>query len=360
MVTTFFVKGTAFAVPQVLPLQHGFTAEGLILRLPRGLLSSAKMHAPTKGWPVADSARAQKIKIAAAYLVCALTWGTTWFAIRVSIAPGGYPTYQAAALRFTIAVLVIVLPGLAGIVSLKRQQERHLWWLCVAGLFNAASYALVFTGEESVPGSVAAVLFASLPLVTAIVAVITRTETVSFTQVIGALVSFVGIGIIFWDRLGVSRQQAVGVVMVLGAVFTTAAYTLVFKRKAQGAHSMSATAIFLAVTCVGLWCVSFAKGWRPIPSPLPLKPTLALLYMGVFGSVIAFACYIYLLKHVSMMTVATLVMVEPVIALLIDHIWEYQIRLNTRSYAGIAITLCGILVSLLLKPRPASTPELRL
>jgi drug/metabolite transporter (DMT)-like permease len=302
---------------------------------------------------VADSTRARAIKITAAYLVCALTWGTTWFAIRVSIAPGGYPTYQAAALRFTIAVLVIVLSGLVGIVSLKRQKDRHLWWLCAAGLFNAASYALVFTGEQSVPGSVAAVLFASLPLVTAIVSVVTRTETISFAQVIGALVSFAGIAVIFWDRLNVSRQQAVGVAMVLGAVVTTAAYTLVFKRKAQEAHSMSATAIFLAVTCVGLWCVYFVKGWQPIPSPLPLKPTLALLYMSVFGSVIAFACYIYLLKHVSMMTVATLVMVEPVIALLIDHLWEYQVRLAPRSYAGAAITLCGILVSLLLKPPPS-------
>jgi drug/metabolite transporter (DMT)-like permease len=314
------------------------------------------MHALTKGWPVANSIPAPKIKIVAAYLICALTWGTTWFAIRVCIAPGGYPTYQAAALRFTIAVLVIVLPGLVGIVSLKRQQERHLWWLGAAGLFNAAGYTLVFTGEQSVPGSVAAVLFASLPLVTAIVAVITRTETISVAQVIGALVSFAGIAIIFWDRLSVSRQQAFGVAMVLGAVVTTAAYTLIFKRKAQDAHSMSATAIFLGVTCVGLWCVSFAKGWQPIPSPLPLKPTLALLYMSVFGSVIAFACYIYLLKHVSMMTVATLVMVEPVIALLIDHLWEYQIRLDARSYAGAAITLCGILVSLLLKPRHASSP----
>ena len=305
---------------------------------------------------VADSTRKPTLKIAAAYLVCALTWGTTWFAIRVSIAPGGYPTYQAAALRFTIAVLVIVLPGLVGIVNLKRQKDRHIWWLCAAGLFNAASYALVFTGEQSVPGSVAAVLFASLPLVTAFVAVVTRTETISFAQVIGALVSFAGIAIIFWDRLSVSRQQAVGVATVLGAVVTTAAYTLVFKRKAQDAHSMSATAIFLAVTCVGLWCVYFVKGWQPLPSPLPWKPTLALLYMSVFGSVIAFACYIYLLKHVRMMTVATLVMVEPVIALLIDHLWEYQVRLVPRSYAGAALTLGGILVSLLLKPRPATLP----
>lgn len=295
--------------------------------------------------------RSQKLKIAAAYLVCAITWGTTWFAIRVCIAPAGYPTYEAAAIRFSIAVLVIAVPGLAGILSLKRQKGWHLWWLCAAGLFNAASYALVFTGEESVPGSVAAVLFASLPLVTAIAAVATRTEPISASQIAGALIAFAGIAIIFWDRLSVSRQQALGVAVILAAVVTTAAYTLIFKRKAQGAHSLSATAIFLAVTCIGLWCFSLTRGWKPLPWPLPLRPTAALLYMSIFGSVIAFACYFYLLKHVSMMTAATLVMVEPVIALVIDRFWEYQIRLLPRSYAGAAMTLCGILVSLLGRKR---------
>ena len=302
--------------------------------------------------------RAHTVKVAVTYLICAVTWGTTWFAIRVCIASGGYPTYEAAAIRFSVAVLLIAVLGMTGLVSLKQQQERHVWWLFAAGLFNAASYALVFAGEQSVPGSVAAVLFASLSLVTAIVAVATRTEAISFAQVIGGLVSFSGIAIIFWDRLRVSHQQAMGVVMILIAVVSTAGYTLIFKRKTQDAHSMSATLIFLTTTTVGLWCVSLMRGWQPLPSPLPLKPTLALLYMSVFGSVIAFACYIYLLKQVSMMTVATLAIIEPVIALLIDRMWEHQVRLATRSYIGAVVTLCGLLVSLLLKPnRGFSPPE---
>ena len=291
---------------------------------------------------------AQKLKVVVAYLACATTWGTTWFAIRVCIAPGGYPTYEAAAIRFSIAVLILAVPALGGVVSLKCQKERHLRWLCAAGVLNAASYALVFTGEESISGGVAAVLFASLPLVVAAVAVATRTEAISANQIAGALIASAGIAIIFWDRLNVSRKQAVGVVMILVAVVATAAYTLIFKRKARGTHSLTATAIFLAVTGICLWCFSFTQGWKPLPWPLPLRPTVALLYMSIFGSVVAFGCYIYLLKHVSMMTVATLVMVEPLVALVIDRYWEYQIRLMPRSYAGAALTLCGILVSLLL------------
>lgn len=93
-----------------------------------------------------------KAKIAGAYLLCALVWGTTWFAIRVSIGPGGFPTYEAAALRFSIAVAVIAPLGVGGLASLKQQVGRQLWWVCVAGFLNAVSYSLVYKGEESVAG----------------------------------------------------------------------------------------------------------------------------------------------------------------------------------------------------------------
>ena len=297
------------------------------------------------------------LRVAVAYLVCAATWGTTWFAIRVCIAPGGFPAYEAASIRFSLAVAFIAVLRILGLVRLRQQTKSHVWWLAAAGLFNAVAYALVFAGEQSVPGSVASVLFASLPLVTAIVAVATRTEAISLAQILGALVSFSGIAIIFWDRLRVSHAQAMGVVMILVAVVSSSGYALIFKRKTQDAHSMSATLIFLAATAAGLWCVPLVKGWQPLPSRLPLKPTLALLYMSIFGSVLAFACYIYLLKKVSMMTVATLVMIEPIIALTIDHIWEHQVRLATRTYIGATLTLSGLVVSLLLQSNRVVSPN---
>jgi len=87
---------------------------------------------------------------------------------------------------------------------------------------------------------------------------------------------------------------------------------------------------------------------------LPFAPTLAVLYLSVFGSITAFWCYLFLLKQVSLMTVSTLVMVEPVIALIINHLWEHQVRLEWRTYVGAANTLSGILVGLLLKRRISS------
>lgn len=281
-----------------------------------------------------------------AYVVSALVWGTTWFAIRVCIGPGGYPTSEAVALRFALAVILIAPFALARVKSLKRHPPRQLLWLCAAGLVNAAAYSFVYKGEESIPGSVAAVLFGSLPLVTAILAAATRTEVITTGQIAGSLFALAGITIIFYDRLSVSRNQAGGIIFALAAVLATAVYSLILKRKARDVHSTAATALFLTSTTVGLWTLALARGWHPLPHPLPIGATMALLYMSLLGSVVAFACYIYLLKHVSLMTVSTLVVVEPLIALCVDRLWEHQIRLVPLTYAGSAITLSGLLVSL--------------
>src|SRR5262245_55862050 len=119
------------------------------------------------------------------YCACALIWGTTYFAIRVSIAPGGYPTYLAAALRFGIAALVLGGIVAAGLARPKPRGRRQFAALALAGVLNCTSYALIYTAEERIPGGLAAVIFGTLPLVTAAALAITRIEPPTAPAVAG-------------------------------------------------------------------------------------------------------------------------------------------------------------------------------
>ncbi len=284
-----------------------------------------------------------------AYLVCALVWGTTWFAIRVCIGEGGYPTIAAAALRFTLAALILsllirIVRASPGPVSLRQKV-----WLIVAGLLNGVGYALVYLGEESVPGAFAAILFGTLPLVTAFLAVITKTERVTIPQVLGSLISLLGIGIIFWDRLAVSMEQATGIGLLCGGVVVSAFYSLILKREGKGVHVLRSTIIFLSVTALLLWLVALAIGKTALPWPPPRDPSLALLYLAIFGSVLTFGSYLYLLQHVSLMTTTTLVFIQPLIALTVDYLWESEANFSGQSYLGAGVTMSGVVLSLLWK-----------
>lgn len=288
--------------------------------------------------------------MALAYGACVLIWGTTFYAIRACIGPGRYPTHQAAALRFVVAALVLAALAASGRARPSPRSPAQAAWICVAGLFNFGGYALLYKAEEAITGGVACVIYGTLPLMTALLSAATGTERVSRASVAGALVSLGGIAIIFRDRLEVSAQQAAGVVMMLVTVGFSTCMNVLLKRKAEGVHPLSQNAWFLGTTAVAMSLLAAAEG-RPLPWPPPPGPTLALLYLAIVGSVVAFGAYFYLIRQTSLMTASTIVLLEPLVALFVDAAWEAQ-PIGAAAYFGAAVTMAGVGVSILLGRRP--------
>lgn len=295
-----------------------------------------------------------RVGIAITYTICALVWGTTWFAIRQCIGPEGYPTLPAAALRFSIAAALLI--SLTQLFRLKpgASGAGQRAWLALAGILNGIGYALVYRGEESVSGGLAAVLFGTMPLFAALVAHVFRIEVIRPGHVVGSLISLCGIALIFGDRLSASARQGAGIALIVGAVVVSALYSAVLKEHTRHLHPLRGAATFVLVTAVTLWIISAAFGGGKLPWPPPVRPTVALLYLAIMGSVFTFASYIYLLKRVRLMTVMTLVFVQPTIALIVDALWEHEIMLTGSSYLGIAITMTGVAASLLWNRRMSS------
>lgn len=282
--------------------------------------------------------------VVAAYLACALIWGTTWYAIRVCIGPGGYPTLAALALRFAIAIAILVPIA----VRARPWPTGKAWgYLVLTGVLDAGGYMLVYFGEERVPGAVAAVLYGTQPLILAILLTATGMERITGRHVVGAVVSLVGVGVIFIDRLDVSTDQALGVGMVIASVIVSTIYSMIMKRHGKGVHGAVATTIFLGVTALVLGVVALAVDGVPsVVWPPPVMPTLALLYLAVIGSVVAFLAYFWLLGKTTLLVTSTLVFVYPLVALATDALFEREVPLTARAYLGAAIVLGGLGVSL--------------
>ncbi|HEY1555873.1 MAG TPA: EamA family transporter [Kofleriaceae bacterium] len=280
--------------------------------------------------------------VVAAYITCALIWGTTWFAIRVCIGAGGYPTFAALGLRFAIASAILLPLALRA-----RPWPRGAQWLplVIAGVLDAGGYLLVYVGEERVSGGIAAVVYGTQPLVLAALLAATRMEQLTRRHVVGAFVSLAGVGLLFLDRLDVSPRQALGVVLIIGSVVVSTTYSMIMKRHGGRVSNLVATTIFLAVTALVLGAVAFVAH-EPIAWPPAVAPTVALCYLAVLGSVVAFLVYFWLLDRTSLQTTSTLVFVYPLVALLCDALFERAISLGVRAYLGAAITLAGLAVSL--------------
>ena len=281
-----------------------------------------------------------------AYLACAIIWSTTWFAIRVCIGAGGYPTFAAAAVRFALATVIVAAVAGLGLAGRGPRTGRQRAWVACAGVLCAISYGLVYAGETRISGGLAAVIFGTLPLVTAALTYATGTDRPSAASLAGSVVALAGIGLIYRDRMEASAHQATGVAMLFGAVCACALYNIVLKRHTKDSDPLATNVTFLGATALALGLFTLAAERRPLPWPPPVRPTVALLYLGVIGSVVAFASYFYLLRRMTLTALSSLVFIEPVLALLIDAVWEKEIRLGPLTYTGAAVTLIGVAVTL--------------
>jgi drug/metabolite transporter (DMT)-like permease len=281
------------------------------------------------------------------YGTCAIIWGTTWFAIRRCIGAGGYPTLKGAALRFAIAAAVLGLLYALGWGRPGPRSLRQAAALVLCGALSALGYGLVYSGEETISGGLAAVIYGTFPLCTALMATAGRVEAVTRRALVGSAFALVGIGVVFADRLDVSRAQAAGVLLVLGSVVVSALYSTLLKHFASEVHPLAATGVFLGTAAVTLGVVAPCVERAPIPWPPPAGPTVALLYLSLVGSVLVFMAYFVLLKRVTLMTVSTLALIEPIVALFVDAVGEREVVLGARAYAGVAVTIAGVAVSVL-------------
>jgi len=279
-------------------------------------------------------------------MTCALIWGTTWFAIRRCIGDGGYPTFGAASVRFAIGAALIGVLYALGWGRPGPRRGRQLGAVVLGGLLSATSFGLVYAAEQSISGGTAAVLYGTFPLCTAVLARVAGVETIKPRALAGSAVALVGIAILFADRIQVSRAQGVGVLLVLASVVVSSLYTTILKQRASDVNPLATTGVFLATSSVALGIFAACVDRRPLPWPPPAGPTVALLYLALVGSVVVFAAYFYLLKRVTLMTISTLVLLEPIIALVVDAVGEREVVLVPRTYAGMAVTIAGVAVSI--------------
>lgn len=282
---------------------------------------------------------------ALAYIVCALVWGTTWFAIRLCLQ--GYAPFLGIALRLTLAA-VVLMTGCALFVRPPRWPARTAFALLGAGILNATSFACIYQAERSITGGLAAVLFGTMPLMTAAVATVMGTEQMRVRALPGALAALAGVVLIYSHSLG--SASGTGVVLALGAVLASSIFTVIVKRAGATLHPLASSAMFITSSATCAWIITVVAGQSTLPAPLPTTPTLAILYLALMGSVIVFVFYFTLLKRVSAFTATTMVFIEPIIALAIDHIWERE-PLAASTYAGIVMTLLGVALTLWLTER---------
>ena len=273
------------------------------------------------------------------FLACAWIWGSTWLGIRLGLE--GVPPMVAAALRMTASGVVLLLVALALREPWPRSRIYPVHIAVQGSLLFCFQYALIYWAEQTVPSGLAAVLFATLPIVTAVYAsLIFHMERISPRRALGLALGLAGVATIYWSEVvRGALAPPLGIAALLLAVVGASFATVFAKRYA---HDISPLATvgpgqLLGGALLGVLALTLDRG-KPIHFTATSAGALAYL---IVATCIVFLAYFTLLKRMPVTTLSLLTYVTPVIAVILGAVVAHE-PFPVTTALGSAIVLAGV------------------
>jgi drug/metabolite transporter (DMT)-like permease len=279
--------------------------------------------------------------LAAVYLI----WGSTYLAIRVGL--DGFPPFVMGALRFLAAGFAMyAFLRWRGHAPPTRAQWRNLAVLSVFLLVTGNG--LVNVAEQTVSSGLAAVAVASMPLWAALFGRL-RGQHPTRGELLGLAIGFLGV---VWLNIGSEmRASTVGMIALLLAPISWA-WGSVWSRGRDLPGPAMSTAAQMSLAGIFMAAIAAALGERIVAMPSP-SATLAVAYLAVFGSIVAFSAYVWLLDHVRPALATSYAYVNPPIAVLLGAVLLGE-RFGAQSIGAMAVILVGVAIVVRAKAKPKS------
>jgi drug/metabolite transporter (DMT)-like permease len=254
------------------------------------------------------------MSLPAAFVTVILIWSTTPLAIKWSALGVGFSF--AVFMRMAIGMLLcaVLLAAFRVRVPLNR---KALQAYLAGGLSMFGAMALTYWSSQFVSSGMIAVLFGLSPLITSLGAMLwLKEEALTPSKFAGMVMGMLGLFLVF--RGGLGAGSAAGLLALFLAVVSQSLGLVWLKRIGDDSPPLAMTLGILVVALP----LFFAAWWLAdghLPAAIPERAVAATVYLGTFGSVLGFALYYYLIKHLEAGRIALITLITPVMALLLGH-----------------------------------------
>ena len=291
-------------------------------------------------------------------LLCCI-WGSTWLFIKLGLAD--LPPFTFAGIRFLIASGILI-----AIIAMRRirfpRRARDWLLLAITGVIAFTfNYGLLFWGEQYISSGLAALLQSTTPAFGLVLAhLYLPGERMTLARVIGVLMGVAGVGVIFSNQLTVAGPRALAgsAALVLSAVCVAYSNVLVKAYCRDIDSSIIATGQIL-IGFAPLLVIGVSFEGNPLKFHWTPMALVALFYLAIVGSVIAFLFYYWLLHHMDVTKTMLIALVTPVVAVTLGIIVLHE-QMNWRTLAGGALIISGISLIVLRRTRKQAVDEVEL
>jgi drug/metabolite transporter (DMT)-like permease len=319
-------------------------------------------NAPMTNRPAAASQAAVWSALITVYIL----WGSTYLAIAFVVET--MPPFLAGGARFLLAGAVLIGFLLArdrwsrrgAVDAPPLQAPRAIEWrtaLIVGTLLLLGGNGGVMLAEQTVPSGIAAVLIATTPIWFSLFDALVTRRPPSRLAIGGVLIGLVGVAILLLPTDGVEQFDPFGIgILVLaaicwasGSIYARQAPLPASRLLGAGMQQVSGGAVLLLVGAATGELAAFD------PAAVSTESMLGLAFLVVFGSLVAFSAYSWLLHHAPITTVATYAYVNPLVAVALGIAFRGE-SLTPRSLLAGAIIIGAVVAMVSGRPSQAEEP----
>jgi len=279
------------------------------------------------------------------WILLSAIWGTTWLAIKLGLET--LPPFTFAGIRFMLASAPLL-----ALLALRRERVRATasdWRLIVwtGFLTFSLSYGLVFWGERHISSGLTAIFFSTFPLFGLIIAHFKLPEErMTWRKTAGVIVGIAGVALVYSDQFKVVDRGAIwGSAAVIASSLSNAYVGVLIKSRASHIDPLVLTCGQMVTGFIPLLGLGLLLEGNPLAHEWNLTALLALLYLALIGSALAFVLVYWLMQRMEVTKTQLMILASTLIAVLLGKV-VLQERLGWRLVVGGAGILLGLAASI--------------
>lgn len=275
------------------------------------------------------------------YGATVLIWGTTWLGIKFQL--GSVDPMVSVLYRFIAAAMILmVYCKLAGL-KMRFRLKDHVF-MALQGMFLfSINYWIIYLASVHLTSGLVAVIFSSIVFMNIINGAVLMGSSIRFNVVVGGVIGIAGITIVFWPDISsfsLSDKAALGIMLTAVGTFMASLGNIISARHQKyelpviqtNAYGMTYGALIMGIIVIA--------GGKTFNFDISFRYVGSLFYLAVFGTVIAFGCYLKLIGKIGADRAAYSSMLFPIVALAISTVYEgYQ--WSAYNISGMVLVLIG-------------------
>ncbi len=286
------------------------------------------------------------------YITATLIWGSTWLVIKLQLAQ--VPPILSVGYRFCLASTILLIYCIITNKNLLFSRRDHTFMAVQGFSLFGLGYIMSYLATSYLTSGLVAVIFSTILMWNILNLRLFMGQPVAWRAFTGGVLGLAGICIVFWHDLSAftATRGLTGLVIALLGAYLASIGNVVGSRNARSGVPVTQANVY-GMAYGALLCIAIHFG---IGGELTMDWTFGylgpMLYLTVFGSVIAFGCYMLLLSRIGADYAAYVMLLMPIVALILSTFFE-EYQWSAGAVFGVIVVLVGNLIIL----TPAATLE---